>query len=87
MRAHNEGLNGRAKGHHIDIADPKTRLAHGRVAQTILLALMILMINLQIIHDWIATNSPEPAADGNDRDYDGLAPMQLTANGLPPPPA
>ncbi|GAB2710480.1 hypothetical protein [Kitasatospora kifunensis] len=86
IRAHNEGINGRAKGHHIDIADPRKRLAHGRVAQTILLALMILMINLQIIHDWTGTNSSESAAGGSDQNYDGLTPMPLTTNGLPPPP-
>ena len=86
IRAHNEGLNGRAKSHRIDIADPKKRLAHGRVAQTILLALMILMINLQIIQDWISTSSPTPTEPGSDQDYDGLTPMPLTANGLPPPP-
>ncbi|MFJ5233168.1 hypothetical protein ACIQBJ_25145 [Kitasatospora sp. NPDC088391] len=86
IRAHNEGLNGRAKGHRIDIADPKARLAHGRVAQTILLALMILMINLQIINDWIGTSTPDSAEADHGQDYDGLTPMPLTANGLPPPP-
>ncbi len=86
IQAHNEGLNGRAKGHRINIADPRKRLAHGRVAQTILLALMILMINLQIIHDWIGVNGSESAMNGSDQDYDGLTPMLLTTNGHPPPP-
>lgn len=44
-RANIEGLNGRIKGRDIDVADPRNRLAHGRVAQTILLALMICSIN------------------------------------------
>ncbi|MCX5211156.1 hypothetical protein OG689_41940 [Kitasatospora sp. NBC_00240] len=86
IRAHNEGLNGRAKGHRIDIADPKKRLAHGRVAQSLLLALMILMINLQILHDWTRTSSAEPIEAGRGQDYDGLTPIPLTTNGLPPPP-
>lgn len=84
IRAHNEGLNGRAKGHRIDIA--RKRLAHGRVAQTVLLALMILMINLQILHDRTRTSSPEPIMADDSQGYDGLTPMPLTANGLPPPP-
>ncbi|MFJ7910058.1 hypothetical protein [Kitasatospora sp. NPDC096204] len=87
IRAHNEGLNGRAKGHRIDIADPKRRLAHGRVAQSILLALMICMINLQILHDWTRSNSTEPTAgDSEQAEHDGLTPIPLTTNGLPPPP-
>ncbi|GAB2835761.1 hypothetical protein GCM10027091_77510 [Streptomyces daliensis] len=55
IRAHNEGINGRAKGHRVDIAEPKKRLARGRVAQTILVALMISIINLQILTDWQRT--------------------------------
>ncbi|MDX3098964.1 hypothetical protein PV417_31420 [Streptomyces sp. ME19-03-3] len=51
-RANIEGLNGRAKSHGIDISDPTKRLAHGRVAQTILLALMICSINLHILFAW-----------------------------------
>ncbi|MFJ9521809.1 hypothetical protein ACIRPK_26595 [Kitasatospora sp. NPDC101801] len=86
IRAHNEGLNGRAKGHQIDISDPRKRLAHGRVAQTVLLALMILMINLQILHDWTRTSSPAPIQADDGQSYDGLTPMPLTTNGLPPPP-
>ncbi|MEV4383058.1 hypothetical protein [Streptosporangium sp. NPDC049644] len=35
IRANTEGVNGRGKGHHIDIGDPMNRLAHGRVAQTL----------------------------------------------------
>ncbi|GAA0940852.1 hypothetical protein [Nonomuraea longicatena] len=41
IRANTEGLNGRAKSSDIDLGDPKNRLAHGRVAETILTALMI----------------------------------------------
>ncbi|MFE7661658.1 hypothetical protein [Streptomyces celluloflavus] len=45
-RANIEGANGRLKSHDINIADPGKRLAHGRVAQTILLALMVCSSNL-----------------------------------------
>jgi hypothetical protein len=67
IRANNEGTNGRAKGFRVDLADPKRRLAHGRAAQTILVALMLCTLNLQILHDWRhsnATSSPfEATAD------------------------
>ncbi|MEV7928528.1 hypothetical protein [Kitasatospora sp. NPDC088779] len=86
MRAHNEAVNGRAKGHRINIADPKKRLAHGRVAQAILLALMVLMINLLTIQDWFSTTGPEPATTATVKDYDGLTPTPADFNGLPPPP-
>lgn len=62
VRANNEGINGRAKSHHVDIAEPKKRLAHGRTAQTILIALMICTLNLQIIHDWHHATGNHPAA-------------------------
>ncbi|MFE9726490.1 hypothetical protein ACFYQ5_23560 [Streptomyces sp. NPDC005794] len=51
-RANIEGLNGRIRSHHIDVADPKKRLAHGRVAQTTLLALMICSITLHTLSTW-----------------------------------
>ncbi|WP_104817981.1 hypothetical protein [Kitasatospora sp. MMS16-BH015] len=73
-RAHNEGINGRAKGHHIEIADPKKRLAHGRVVQAVLLALMVFMINLLTIQDWLLTTTPELATAVTVEDYDGLTP-------------
>jgi hypothetical protein len=57
IRANNEGINGRAKGFRIDLADPKRRLAHGRAAQTILVALMLCTLNLQILHDWQHTHA------------------------------
>lgn len=86
-RANIEGLNGRAKGHHIDIADPRKRLAHGRVAQTILLALMICSINLHILFAWdntttqtISTGKPAEITETIRR-----APQPVAATGLPPP--
>ncbi|MEU3776377.1 hypothetical protein AB0F11_24880 [Streptomyces sp. NPDC032472] len=55
QRANIEGLNGRAETHGINISDPSKRLAHGRVAQAILLALMICSVNLAILHSWHQT--------------------------------
>ncbi|WP_282702714.1 hypothetical protein [Streptomyces sp. CC219B] len=57
-RANIKGLNSRAKSHGVNIADPSRRLAHGRVAQTILLAPMILTINLDILRSWTQTDTP-----------------------------
>ncbi|MGH1556537.1 hypothetical protein ACRAWF_46755 [Streptomyces sp. L7] len=86
-RANIEGLNGRAKSHGVNIADPARRLAHGRVAQTILLALMILTINLDILHSWTQTSTP--AADNKSTEdntaSDGQRPPISSASGIPPP--
>lgn len=61
-RANIEGLKGRAKSYGIDISDPTKRLAHGRVAQTILLALKICSINLHILFIWQQTTSTRATA-------------------------
>ncbi|WP_425834054.1 hypothetical protein [Streptomyces fractus] len=86
-RANIEGLNGRAKSHGINIADPARRLAHGRVAQTILLALMITKINLGILHSWTQTStavSGEAPTEPN-TGSDGQRPPTPSASGIPPP--
>jgi hypothetical protein len=86
-RANIEGLNGRAKSHGIDIADPRQRLAHGRVAQTILLALMILTINLGILLTWdqTTTETSSSAVPADAVTPNGLTPPPTIATGLPPP--
>ncbi|WP_414168816.1 hypothetical protein ACMATS_22340 [Streptoverticillium reticulum] len=88
IRANNEGLNGRAKGHRIDIGDPKKRLAHGRAAQTILVALMICTLNLQILHDWHLTTgttpTPETASSAPDNDNPAMT-ATPASTGIPPP--
>ncbi|WP_405141967.1 hypothetical protein OG589_32725 [Sphaerisporangium sp. NBC_01403] len=62
IRGNTEGVNGRIKGHHIDVGDPMNRLAHGRVAQTLLTALMVCMANQHILLSWRQTHDrPEPA--------------------------
>lgn len=67
-RAQMEGINGILKGHTIDISEPKNRLAHGRVAQTLLVALMVTVANLMILDTFCQTTRGEhlPAAAHDD---------------------
>ncbi len=87
IRANNEGINGRAKGYRVDLADPKQRLAHGRAAQTILIALMICTLNLQILHDWHhTTGTSEPfEANANEEPPTDIPPTAPAETGRPPP--
>ncbi|MFI7636775.1 hypothetical protein [Nonomuraea sp. NPDC049400] len=62
-RAMTEGLNGRIKGHDLDLADPKNRLAHGRVAQTILVALLVAVANDHFLDQWRHTHQPPDKPD------------------------
>lgn len=86
-RANIEGLNGRAKSHGVNIADPARRLAHGRVAQTILLALMILTINLDILRSWTQTSTPIAGNEFTEENTgsNGQRPPVLSTSGIPPP--
>ncbi|WP_329020267.1 hypothetical protein [Streptomyces sp. NBC_00690] len=85
-RANIEGLNGRAKSHGIDISNPAKRLAHGRVAQTTLLALMICSINLHILFTWQQTTSAGAATTTHEGPtLTGPTPRPPDATGLPPP--
>lgn len=85
-RANIEGLNGRAKSHGIDISDPTKRLAHGRVAQTILLALMICSINLHILFAWQQTSGARATATTPEVvTITGPAAQTPSEAGLPPP--
>ncbi|MFK4039372.1 hypothetical protein ACI2LC_26545 [Nonomuraea wenchangensis] len=52
VRANTEGINGRLKGHDLDLGDAKNRLAHGRVAQTILVALLVTVANDHFLDQW-----------------------------------
>ncbi|MFI6599107.1 hypothetical protein ACIBHX_22845 [Nonomuraea sp. NPDC050536] len=86
VRAMTEGINGRVKSFDIDLGDPKNRLAHGRVAQTILTALMVAVANDHFLDAWRQTHQPEPVpADvvpepGVDRPQE-----QPRPTGKPPP--
>jgi hypothetical protein len=86
VRANTEGLNGRAKGHGIDIADPRKRLAHGRVAQTILLALMIATNNVNILSTWHNATGQTPIAELEATpEPTGHTPPPPITDGLSPP--
>ncbi|MER7362903.1 hypothetical protein [Nonomuraea wenchangensis] len=54
-----EGLNGRLKGHDLDLGDPKNRLAHGRVAQTILVARLVTVANDHFLDVWRHIHQPQ----------------------------
>ncbi|WP_433434922.1 hypothetical protein [Nonomuraea sp. CA-141351] len=58
VRANTEGLNDGLKGHDLDLGDPKTRLAHGRVAQTILVALLVTVANDHFLDQWRRIHEP-----------------------------
>ncbi|MEU1381193.1 hypothetical protein [Streptomyces albidoflavus] len=82
-RANIEGLNGWAKSHGVDISDPTKRLAHGRVAQAILLAPMICSINLHILFSWHRiTGARAPATTHEVAPIAGPAARPLDAAGL-----
>ncbi len=71
------------------VADPGKRLAHGRVAQTVLLALMVCGANLRMPLTWdqtAGTTANEGPADAITPPLK-MAPGSLAANGLSPPQA
>ncbi|GAA1663682.1 hypothetical protein GCM10009733_071720 [Nonomuraea maheshkhaliensis] len=49
----------RLKGHDLDLGDPKNRLAHGRVAQTILVALLVTVANDHFLDQWRHIHEPQ----------------------------
>ncbi|MET7328454.1 hypothetical protein [Nonomuraea sp. NPDC005650] len=90
VRANTEGINGRLKGHDLDLGDPKNRLAHGRVAQTILVALLVTVANDHFLDQWRHThqlqNEPITPADTPQtpvEPFDGTPPAGQSR----PPPA
>ncbi|WP_181871147.1 hypothetical protein [Sphaerisporangium album] len=88
-RAMTEGLNGRLKGHDLDLSDPKNRLAHGRVAQTILVALLVTVANDHFLDAWRHTHQPpdEPdtSADILEIPAERTGSTPLTGRSRPPP--
>ncbi|GDY55972.1 hypothetical protein SVIO_065950 [Streptomyces violaceusniger] len=85
-RANIEGLNARAKGHGINITDPKSRLPHGRVAETILMALMVCSINLHILFTRQNTTTEPVVPHEAEKVTDpGSFTPPTGTTGLPPP--
>ncbi|MGV9310334.1 hypothetical protein ACWDLG_43805 [Nonomuraea sp. NPDC003727] len=89
IRANTEGINGRLKGQVIDLADPTNRLAHGRVAQTILVALMVCIANQKILLSWRQIHDHEPRPSSTTGDDLPTEPDidDTTSNSGRPPPA
>ncbi|MFE0135298.1 hypothetical protein ACFWY6_27560 [Streptomyces sp. NPDC059037] len=88
IRPQNEGINGILKGHRIDISEPKNRLAHGRVAQTLLTTLMVTIANLMILDVFCQTTRGEhlPATSYDTEPHTAEEPIP-TPTGRPPPTA
>ncbi|MER5426842.1 hypothetical protein [Streptosporangium roseum] len=89
VRAMTEGLNGRLKGHDLDLSDPKNRLAHGRVAQTILAALLVAVANDHFLDQWRHTHQPPDEPDASAETFEipaeHLDRSPLTGRSRPPP--
>lgn len=88
-RAMTEGLNGRLKGHDLDLGDPKNRLAHGRVAQTILVALLVTVANDHFLDQWRhihqPPDEPDTSADIFEIPAERFDRSPLTDRSRPPP--
>ncbi|MEO3876542.1 hypothetical protein ABGB18_47965 [Nonomuraea sp. B12E4] len=89
VRANTEGINGRVKGHDLDLGEPKNRLAHGRVAQNLLTALLVTVANDHFLDQWRHTRQPpdEPATPADTpqnpaEPFDGTPPA---GQSRPPP--
>ncbi|MFE0102961.1 hypothetical protein [Streptomyces sp. NPDC059009] len=88
VRAQTEGINGILKGHRIDISEPKNRLAHGRVAQTLLVALMVTVANLMILDVFCQTTRGEHLpATSYDTEPTATEQTVPAPTGRPPPQA
>nr|WP_260407585.1 transposase [Planomonospora venezuelensis] len=88
IRANTEGINGRLKGQVINLADPTNRLAHGRVAQTLLVALMVCVANQKILLSWRQVHDHEArpsSTTGNDLPAEPDIDDTTGNSGRPPP--
>ncbi|MFI6816141.1 hypothetical protein ACIBG7_27310 [Nonomuraea sp. NPDC050328] len=89
VRAMTEGINGRLKGHDLDLGDPKDRLARGRVAQTILIALLVTVANDHFLDTRRRQHQPQREPDApTDHPGQSAEPAvseQLERESRPPP--
>ncbi len=86
VRANTEGINGRLKSFDLNLGEPKNRPAHGRVAQTLLIALIVTVANDDFLDAWRHTHQPDPAPEDTTTgldDQNAAAPPAPT--GEPPP--
>ncbi|WP_106240282.1 hypothetical protein [Nonomuraea fuscirosea] len=67
------------------LGDPKNRLAHGRVAQTLLVAPIVTVANDHFLDAWRHQHDPGPAVHHDDVPDDGHPSIPPTKAGKPPP--
>ncbi|MEU9490090.1 hypothetical protein AB0D83_41845 [Streptomyces decoyicus] len=88
IRSHNEGIHGRLKSDEIDIGNPKHRPAPGQVAQTLLVAILVTVGNLDILETWLYQRTGTHLTD---TDYTTVPtprkphPGPIESTGRPPP--
>ncbi|MGI5286708.1 hypothetical protein ACQEVF_25680 [Nonomuraea polychroma] len=86
VRANTEGINGRLKGFDLNLGEPKHRPAHGRVAQTLLIALIVTVANDDFLDAWRHTHQPDPAPEDTTTGLDDQnAADPPIPTGKPPP--
>ncbi|WP_344845929.1 hypothetical protein [Nonomuraea dietziae] len=76
------------KGQIIDLVDPTNRLAHGRVAKTILVALMVCIANQKILLSWRQIHDHElrpSSTTGDDLPAEPDIDDTTSNSGRPPP--
>lgn len=69
IRSHNKGLNGRPKGADMNIGNPMHRRAPGQVTQTILIAIMVTIGNLDTLETWLYERTGSRLSDA---DFDSI---------------
>ncbi|MFI7636759.1 hypothetical protein [Nonomuraea sp. NPDC049400] len=69
------------------MVDPKNRLAHGRVAQATLVALMVCVANLHMLASWRQTTDRRPVAHTAATLASGQSSSPLPPARSRPPPA
>ncbi|WP_280890217.1 hypothetical protein [Streptomyces sp. LBL] len=93
IRSHNKGIHGRLKSDELDIGNPKHRPARGQVAQTLLVALMVTVGNLDILEAWLYQRTGTHLTDTDFEHIDPQPPARCrpetgptAQTGRPPPP-
>lgn len=88
IRSHNEGMNGQLKGVRIDIGNKKHRPVRGRVAQHLLVAILLMIANLDTLGRWLDRNTDPTDLDHHHHDdamNTGRPDWALLVDGRPPP--
>ncbi|MFB6714516.1 MULTISPECIES: hypothetical protein [unclassified Streptomyces] len=86
IRSHNEGINGRFKSAEMDIGNPLHRRAPGQVAQTILIAIMAVIGNLDIPETWFYERTGSRLVEADYESSPGPAPIPASIRHRPTSP-